>query len=404
MQIYWLWFALMPDVNLQHKIMLLEHFSDPETIYEADEKSFANLPYVTPAMKAALTDKNLTKAERVLRLCRDMDIGIVTFHSRQYPAKLKNIADPPLVLYYRGQLPHFNELPVIGIAGTRSATPYGCRTAKQISGQIAACGAVVVSGGALGIDTSAMVGALSAGMVVGFLAGGVDTVYPTANAQLFARVTKSGCLISEYPPQTRLQKWSIPRRNKLISAISNGVLVVEAPTDSGALITARQAYQQGRDLFVVPGNIDVSACAGSNALLQERGTAVLCGWDVVKEYAPMYPGKIEKRDFVDADSPLAMVAQEVKIPAPVKKSAKENDKKGIDNNAVTAYSGILDIPQDLTQEQKQIVSCLTDIPVSVDLLIDKVGLPAAKVLGILTVLSLKGIVENHPGKRVCLRK
>lgn len=404
MQIHWLWYTLMPELSAQHKMLLLEHFSDPEEIYQANEDAFAKFSYVTPAMKAALTNKDLTQAERVLKLCRDKDIGILTFYNELYPARLRNIVDPPLVLYYRGKLPHFNELPVISVVGTRRATPYGCRTAKRISGQIAACGAVVASGGTSGIDTSAMVGALDAGTVVGVLAGGLDKVYPAANTGLFELVAKQGCLISEYPPETRPQKWFFARRNRILSGIANGVLVVEAPEDSGALITARQAYQQGRDLFVVPGNIDVAACAGSNALLRERGTAVLCGWDVVREYAPMYPGKIEKREFLEEDSGLALVAQEPEFPKLTQKRVKENDKKSIDNTAVTAYSGIRDILQELTQEQKQIVLCLSDTPVSVDLVIDKVGLPAAKVLGILTVLSLKGIVQNYPGKRVSLRK
>ena len=147
-----------------------------------------------------------------------------------------------------------------------------------------------MSGGAAGVDTEAMKGALDAGFpTVGVLGCGVDITYPISNRRFFADVMKNGCLLSEYAPGTGVEKWHFPARNRIISGLSNGVLVVEAPEKSGALNTARHAFTQGRDLFVVPGNLGVDTCAGSNALLRECATAVFSGWAVMKAYADLYP-------------------------------------------------------------------------------------------------------------------
>ena len=360
------------------------------------------MPGVTEQLLSALENKALSDAEAILTECEEKGIGILTYGDESYPTRLRNTYDPPLVLYFKGVLPDWEQMPVIGIVGTRKATPYGMNTALRFGKQIAACGALVVSGGASGIDTMAMQGALDAGKpVAAVLGGGVDVIYPKSNRELFSLVTEKGCLLSEYPPQTAPVYWHFPERNRIISGISNGLLVVEAPEKSGALITANRAMEQGRDVFAVPGNIDVPTCAGSNALLQERAIAALSGWDVVKEYELLYPGKLHRQEMpATAQKTARGVAQKPAIPAISENLKRENDKKSIDKDENTTYS-VLDRPDPALSEAEQtVLARIPKEPIPVDELIAQAELPAGTVRSVLTKLALKKLVVHHPGGRV----
>lgn len=403
---YWIWFAENQELNIPPKQLLLEHFSDPEEIFYALADALPDDREEIKPILEALQDRDLTEAGRILKECSLKQIQVMTYRDPEYPSRLRNIDEPPMVLYYRGQLPDFEAVPSVGVVGTRKATAYGLGIARRMSSQIAACGALVVSGGAYGIDAMAMQGALDAGCpVVGVLGCGVDVVYPKSNRQLFEAVMKKGCLLSEYPPGTAGLPWHFPRRNRIISGISNGVLVVEAPEKSGALITARLAFDQGRDVFVVPGNIDVASCAGSNALLQEQALAVFSGWDVVKEYTALYPGKLEKREPASLEEAenLPKIDQKTALPRDEKPEKSQKIKKNIDKEENCPYSGIKDIISALSGEERELAALLDTQPRPVDEIIARSGLPAGKVLSMLTVLALKGVVTNHPGRAVSLK-
>ena len=405
MLIHWIWLATRPDLNDRQKLAVLDALRDPEEIFYAEKTSFFNIESLTQAGAEALCDKDLTHAKEILNDCVEKGIQICTFHDGAYPVRLKNIADPPLVLYYKGNLTGLDSSPVIGVVGTRKASAYGLTTSKKMGYQIAKCGGILVSGLAEGNDGSAMTGALTAGgMVVGVLGCGVDVVYPPMHRSLYRDTEKNGCLISEFPPKTPPYKWNFPKRNRIISGLSNGVLVVEAPYKSGSLITAREAADQGRDVFVVPGNIDVPTFHGSNALLRDGAIAVSCGWDVVSEYASLYPDKIRKENgdpifLSEQEKPLAKVAQ--KPETPVKKSLfdRKKEKKPIDNGQKKSYSD----QQNLSAEEKQLLQPLHKGETLVDDLISTSGLPAGKVLSMLTMLQIRGVVELLPGKRVTLK-
>lgn len=403
---YWIWFAENQELNIPQKQLLLEHFSDPEEIFYALADALPDDREEIKPILEALQDRDLTEAGRILKECSLQQIQVMTYRDPEYPSRLRNIDEPPMVLYYRGQLPDFEAVPSVGVVGTRKATAYGLGIARRMSSQIAACGALVVSGGAYGIDAVAMQGALDAGCpVVGVLGCGVDVVYPKSNRQLFEAVMKKGCLLSEYPPGTAGLPWHFPRRNRIISGMSNGVLVVEAPEKSGALITARLAFDQGRDVFVVPGNIDVASCAGSNALLQEQALAVFSGWDVVKEYTALYPGKLEKREPASLEEAenLPKIDQKTALPRDEKPEKSQKIKKTIDKEENCPYSGIKDIISALSGEERELAALLDTQPRPVDEIIARSGLPAGKVLSMLTVLALKGVVTNHPGRAVSLK-
>lgn len=396
MLLYWVWFSLL-KLSSRQKNMLLEQYSDPEELYNTQD---------TQALHELLGDRDLTAARRVLADCREKGIGAVGFSDAEYPARLRNIPDPPFVLYYLGQLPDWKKAPAVGVVGTRKASGYGMQLASRFGCQIAGCGGLVVSGVASGVDTAAMLGAICVGApTVGVLGCGVDIVYPKVNRPVYEKILEDGCLLSEYVPGTAPASWNFPARNRIISGISDGVLVVEAPAKSGALITARDAMEQGRDVFAVPGNLGVASCEGSNALLQEGAMAALSGWDVVKLYESKYENRVKKwqpspEQLQQLDRQAQMLTGQ--IPQQSQPGQKVIDKKDVDKEEKSSYSVLDNIKDTLDPEERAVVAALTTTPQDMDVVLSKLELPAGKVLTILTRLSLRGIVKYHPGKRVSL--
>ncbi len=389
MLLYWIWFAEL-KLPLGEKHRLLEQFGDPETLFHS-----------------GLQDKDLHAAEEILRKCNAKNIGLLPISDAAYPGRLRNTPDAPVLLYYKGILPDWGSVPYIGVVGTRKASAYGLQVARQMGSQIAQSGGYVVSGGASGIDTAAMQGALDAGSpVIGVLGCGVDVVYPRHNRRLFETVAKDGCLISEYPPETKGLPWHFPARNRIISGIGNGTLIVEAPMKSGALITARYALEQGRDVFVVPGNINTVTCEGSNTLLQEGATPVFCGWDILSNYEFLYPGKLQKHrksPLYGAESTPAKVAQPTQIPAGNAPEGESRRKKFIDNEENSTYSVLENRNPALSAEEQAVLAQLTREPKETAELIVKLNMPSGKVLSVLTMLTVKGLVAKHPGGRFSLK-
>ena len=389
--VYWIWFAELKGISLFAKRQLLETFHDPEELYRSEAK---DLP------PEILEQKDLTEATQIYGQCREKNIRIVTYGDASYPQRLQNIEDPPMVLYYKGTLPQWQSQPVIGVVGTRKASPYGLQTAHLLSSQIAACGGLVVSGVATGIDALSMEGALDAGKpTIGVLGGGVDVVYPAKNRALYQRTEENGCLISEYPPGSRPYPWNFLQRNRIISGVSDGLLVVEAPEKSGALNTASHAFSQGRDLFVAPGNLGVDTCMGSNALLQEGAYAALSGWDVVKHYEPLYPGVVEKRQ-VEVKMPLPKVAQTQVMPEKGEKKKADTSQNAIDNLVKSTYSVINKRPNNLSDQENGVLALLGDTPQLIDSVMDASDLPSGTVQSLLTRLTIKGLVIQHPDGRI----
>lgn len=377
MRLYWLWLAARPGMTEREKRAVLLHFGSPEDCYYADAAAYGGIENLSKGAFEALCDKNLQEAETIAAACEKKKIHILTLGDDAYPSMLRNIIDPPLVLYYRGVLPDFDRELAIGIVGTRKASAYGLSTARKLGGQIAAHGGLVVSGMAEGIDAMATWGALDADKTaVGILGNGVDRVYPQCNRELYCKMEQKGCLISEYPPGTAPDRWNFPKRNRIISGLSCGVLVVEAPQKSGALITARQALEQGRDVFVVPGNIGISTCEGSNALLRDGAALVTSGWDVVGEYAARYPDKIQKE-----------------IPP----ARQADDKIVVDKAMPTLYSDLENMAADLSDTERAILAAIGTQEQLIDTVIAKTGLSSQDVLAALTMLEVSGFVTTRPG-------
>lgn len=386
---HWLWLAHRPGINDHLKVLLLQSLGSPEAVYRAQPEDLMEISGMTQGCRKALSDKDMSLYESALEKCHRGGIEIITYSDAAYPRRLKNIYGPPLVLYYKGTFPRFDSLPAIGVVGTRRCSAYGLSVAGRLGGEISSCGGLVVSGLAEGIDAAAMKGALYAGYpTVGILGSGVDVVYPACNRALFGQVEGNGCILSEYMPGTQAYKWNFPKRNRLISGLSLGVVIVEAPEKSGALYTAQLALNQGRDVYAVPGNVDMPTSAGSNRLLREGACPVTCGWDVMGEYTSLFPDKIRK---TDRDLPVTK-----KDPSPAL------PKKEIDKKPEAAYIDPAPNLEGLSDRGKAIVTCLEKGDLLVDQIIAATGIPSGLLLRELTMLEVKGTVARLPGNRITL--
>lgn len=403
MRLYWIWLAHHPKLNNVEKGRLAEYFQDAESLYfSSPDRDPLPEELAEPAARA-VADRSLEEAERTLESCAREGLSILTWADEQYPRRLKAIADPPLVLYYKGKLPALDAMPAVGVVGTRKASAYGLSMARKLGYQLGKCGAAVVSGMALGVDARAMEGALAAkAPVVGVLGCGAEQVYPKQNRELFADTERFGCIVSEYPPGTPPNKWNFPQRNRIISGLCNGILVVEAPDHSGSLITARRAAEQGRDVFVVPGNVDLPGFAGSYRLLREGATPASCGYDVVCEYERLYPGCVIRDDSAVPEPEEG--EKQGYLPEKTGIAGPSDRKKGIDKQSPPPYSDQERPKAKLTPDEERIVDTLMDGERLADDVIAETGLSTGKMLALMTVLELKGIIKRLPGKRLILNK
>jgi len=341
-------------------------FGSPKNIYDANENDYYCIDGIRPEDVCRLMNKDLTKAEKIFNDCKEVGCRIVTFHDSEYPERLKNIYDPPVVLYVKGKLPNIDDEPVVGVVGTRKCTPYGIVNAENTGLKLAKSGVIIATGLAKGVDTAATVGALKGGgCVVGVIGTGVDIVYPAENKLIYKEVINNGVIISEYPPGTQAFKHHFPARNRIVSGLSLGIAIIEAPMKSGALITAARALEQGKDVFVLPGNVDAAACEGSNRLLREGAIPFISGDDIIDEYIDLYHDKI-------------------KSPEP------DELKKSFDNKSKVDYIGLGNLLGNLVGDERIIAEAIGSKSSFIDEIIHDTSFPAQKVSAVLTMLEING--------------
>ena len=393
---YWVWLAALPGVGSRVKLRLLEHFSSPEEIYYAQPEELLLTGAVNKAQAQLLADKSLARAEDVLSACAKTGQFIVTMDDTTYPSRLRDIFDPPLLLYGKGSMPLFDDEAAIAVVGTRSCTAYGLDVASQLGYELARQGALVLSGMAKGIDGAAMKGALRAGgFTAAVLGGGVDVVYPAENRRLYEDIAATGVLLSEYPPGTEPMGSHFPVRNRILSGLSLAVLVVEAPERSGALITANTALEQGRDVFAVPGPIDAPNSRGSNRLIRDGAGLVTCGWDILEGYRSRFPHRLRP-----SPENLPPVPEQDSLPA---QRAEEASPAKPEKKETPPALPVLDLTADtagLTDDQIRILQVLTtDAPLLTDDVAERADLPIRRVLSALTVLEIDGYATQHGARR-----
>jgi len=376
---YWLWLATRSKIGPVKAGRLLEYFGSPDRIYYASGRDYLDINGVKPSDTATLEQKDLSTANKIMTSCAQIGCHLITIRDAVYPDRLRNIYDPPIVLYVKGNLPNIDDEPVVGVVGTRNCTPYGIITSGKTGENLSNQGIIVATGLARGVDTAATRGALKGGSkVIGVIGSGVDIVFPPENKKLFEDVINAGAIISEYPPGTPAVRQNFPARNRIISGISLGVAVIEAPKQSGALITAARALEQGRDVFALPGNVDAKKCEGSNALLREGAIPFMSADDIIDEYIDLYP---EKKGLLP-----------------------RTEQKSIDNTPKVDYIDLGNLLDKLDGDEKLLVKSIGHNSTDTDEIITLTGFPAQKVLASLTMLELGGYVKrNKNGKWETLR-
>ncbi len=383
---YWVWLSELPGLGNQARLALLRHFASPEEIYYADAEELELAEGLTKEQgRRVLQNKDLSGANRILGECQRLSQRILTIQDAGYPRRLQNIFDPPCLLYVKGRLPEVDEEVLVAVVGTRSCTPYGIRCAEKLGFGLAAGGGIVVTGLAKGVDAAAARGALRAGgTVIGVTGNGLDVYYPYESRSLYDDVAASGALLSEYPPGTEPEGRHFPVRNRIMSGLSLAALVVEAPVRSGAMITARLALDQGRDLFAVPGPIDAPASVGCIRLMQEGAGPVIDAWDLLREYEHRFPDKLRPA-------------------GPMPEMRVQTARRDMDAKPPEVTETLPELPvhsaEGLTDDQISLLAVLEPVnPIQVDDLIQASGIPARRVLSALTILEIDGLVQQHSGK------
>lgn len=348
---YWIGFNLVRGIGPARLRRLLDHFGDAAAAWQASAAKLQAIGLDRRSLENLVTVRSQVDLDEVLKQVDKAGARALTWESSEYPRNLLNIAAPPPVLFVKGTLTHDDEW-AVALVGTRRASAYGREVARELAAGLAASGVTVVSGLARGIDAAAHRAAVDAGgRTIAVLGCGVDVLYPPEHRDLAEAIVKSGALVSDYPMGTAPDAVNFPPRNRIISGLSKGVVVVEAGEDSGALITADFAAEQGRDVFAVPGNINQRSSRGANKLLQQGAPMILGVGDILDELN--LRAVTERRDVHAA------------------------------------------LPADSTE--RLLLAQLAGGPIHVDDLSAQLGLPVAQVSSTLALMELKGLVRQIGG-------
>lgn len=442
----WIWLAEKCGAGSSETPRLVEKIGSIDDIFAADYDRYSEIG-LSERLCEDLCDKNVDKAQKIINYCQSAGVGILTYESYDYPASLRSLKNPPAVLYYVGKLPDFNRSLCISIVGTRKMSEYGMKAAYKIAYEVASSGAVVVSGMALGIDGIASCAAIAArGKTVAVLGCGIDIAYPKEHKKLREIIRQNGAVMTEYAPGTEPRGMNFPVRNRIISGLSQGTVVVDADKNSGSMITAKNAILQGRDVYAVPANIDSENSSGTNSLIRDGAQAVLCGNDIIRNYMYIYRDRLNVMKMVNAEkhsdfNPDAVrnmgIAVRVMPAEPIKneldavakaekgKRSKQPSTEGEETAEMPKFKSetpkqpekkaklpderfsapekkqvgddSAKILEKLSEKQRKIFDEMPlDRAVTVDYL-TKTGFALGEVISALTVLEIKGLVASLPG-------
>lgn len=373
---------------------IIEYFGSAKALFDAGETEWRMSPVLVPRQIEKLCESTEDQANEVLATCKMNGWQVVPYDDPHYPERLRSIFNPPAVLYVDGELPDIDNSIVIGIVGTRRASDYAVKAADVMSRGIAERGAIVASGGALGVDTAAHNGAmLAGGKTIAVLGCGLGTKYLMENKPLRDAVVKNGALITEFQPFTPASKYTFPIRNRIISGISLGVLVVEASVKSGSLITANYALEQGRDVFALPCSILDPAFAGTNKLIDDGAIVATKPLDLLYPYAEEYGVKIDEvksvgkimRETGDKSANVYGKARDISFDN-LQAGRKKREAR---QKAAAELSG----------KTKAVFNALGEEYQSADEISRAAGLSIGEALTALTALEIAGLAASAGGKR-----
>lgn len=390
---YWLWLqrALGEGAYIKN---IIDEFGGAKELFGANILEWRMSSALTSRQVSNLSTTDINSVEETIYTCNENGWQMIDYDDPAYPQRLREIANPPAVLFVDGKLPDIDSLAVIGVVGTRKASTYSIRVTQIMSRGCADAGALIVSGGALGVDTAAHRGALMAGgKTVAVLGCGFGTNYLNANRSLRNLIRQNGALVTEYPPFTPARKTTFPMRNRIISALSVGVLVVEAGIKSGSLITANYALEQGRDVFAIPASVLSLDFAGTNKLIDDGAIVVTKPVHLVAPYASRFPTlDISRVKGVDAYM------------------YDESDKSAnIPADAVPSFDSMQADREERLEKEKAADSLSGDCAVvyqsltasfeHIDLIAQRAELSSSSVMIALTQLELAGLALSTSGKR-----
>lgn len=311
---YWIGINMNPAITPARFHLLLNYFPSVEAIWKAPRERLESLDGFQEAAEEFCDARDEEEVNKELERCRDLTVEVITLEDEDYPESLRAIDKPPPVLYVKGDYEKDDQLGV-AMVGTRKNTNYGKKVAKKLAGQLAREGLTLVSGMARGIDTYSHKSALEAGgRTVAVMGTGFGHTYPKSNANLMRKITEEGAVITEFPFEQRPTKWTFPQRNRIISGLTRGTIVVEAPESSGALITAHDALSQGREVFAVPGDVRKPTMKGTHGLIKDGAKLVEDASDVVEEFKDIQaalPFDDHGEDDEDPESSLNQDQKEV---------------------------------------------------------------------------------------------
>ena len=363
-----IWLASKTAGATWRAMQLEECFGSIEAVYDAKMEDYMTVAEMSKAVAAKLCDKGLDGATKIIKDCEELGIDILTVDDERFPKVLTEISMPLQVIYTMGTVPDWDSILGIAVVGTRHNTEYGQTVTERISRELAEKGVTIISGMAAGIDSFALKSALRVGAsVIAVMGRGLDEAYPPENQGLMNDIIKNGCAISEYPPYAPPFPQHFPARNRIVSALSDGVLAVEAPKRSGTLITTRLARDMGKVLFAVPGSIFAKNSVGTNNLIKEGANAVTCGEDILDAF----PVRAKK-----------LIAPTVSF---VPESKPEED--------------ISDEFEGMSDAEKKIILLLKEKDMHIEELAARSNLTIPELNGILPMLEIEGYIIKLAGSQ-----
>ena len=401
---YWLWLTTRKGLGAAGALIVLDHFITPERAFYGEKEDFESLP-LPPFAKQSLLDKSLDEPNRILGDCDRLSMRVMTIQDADYPQRLRQIAVPPVVLYIKGRTFRFDEEAAIAVVGMRKPAVSSRKRAEMLTMELASRGALVVSGIAEGIDSCAVTGALKAGKpVVSMLAGGADMYFPKENRFLYDDVAAMGALISEYPPGTPHKGDHFNPRNRILSGLCLGVLVVECEPYGGTMLTVNHALEQGREVYALPVGLDEKCARGTNRLIHDqKARLVERAEDILEDFVGLFPARLAGNIPLSAEAARARLSESTDKPA--KKLAGPS---ATDAEKSPAPSGTQPkrevIPREqqksrFTDDQLDILAAVARAALSADEIVEKTQIPMRRALSALTMLQVEGCIEERPGRR-----
>lgn len=392
--IYYIWLASALGLGNKKFVPLIEKYKTAKAIFDLKAEELSLNSFLTKAERDKLQKKNLFSAKKIVETCKQNNIKIITFNDKEYPLILKELINPPICLYVKGEFPDFDNEPFICMVGKREGSEYGKKVAWSLSARLSLGGITVLSGGAKGIDAYAHRGALDVGKkTVAVLACGINYDYLKVNKTLRETISKNGCLISEYPPNAPVYKKNFKLRNRLLSALTFGTVVVESGEGSGAMITANYAVEQGREVFVITGKPDDPNYYGNNQLLRDGAKPVFEANDIFLEYISRFGYKILPNKANETN--LSKIFAE-KYKTPKKEIEKNTNTHSDKEKNIKKIQNIENLP--LSKNAKVVYNCIdNNLFVMDDLL--STGLSFDELLTAVTELELLGLIKAIPGGR-----